>query len=77
MSGPSPAGGSLGDTDGDGMDGLVSVHSQSGNPGMLIWRHVSSGAGLFPPQVISDLKTGGWTYSVSREGVADTYGLVG
>jgi hypothetical protein len=31
---------------------------------------VSSGAGFLAPQVIADLKTGGWSYSVSREGVA-------
>jgi hypothetical protein len=65
----------LADTDGDWLEDLVSVHRQSGNPGMLIWRHLSTGSGLSSPQVIADLRTGGWTYSVSREGVADTYGF--
>jgi hypothetical protein len=64
----------LADTNGDGLDDLVTVHQQAGNPGELIWRHVSTGGGFTAPQVISDLRTGGWTYRASREGVADTYG---
>jgi hypothetical protein len=63
------------DTNGDDIDDLVTVHRQAGNPGELLWRHVSTGAGLLAPQVIADLRTGGWNYSVSREGVADTWGL--
>jgi len=31
---------------------------------------------LTAPQVVANLTTGGWTYSASREGVADTYGVV-
>lgn len=64
----------LADTTGDGIDDLVSVHAQSGNPGELIWRHVSTGSGLLTPQLIADLRTGGWNYSASRDSVADTYG---
>jgi hypothetical protein len=66
----------LADTDGDGVDDLVSVHSQSGNPGLLVWRHLSTGSGLQAPQVVADLRTGGWTYAASRESVADLYGLI-
>jgi hypothetical protein len=64
----------LADTDGDFIADLVSVHQQSGNPGELIWRHRSTGTGFSTPQVIADLRTGGWTYSASREKVADLYG---
>jgi len=67
----------LADTNGDGIDDLVSVHQQAFNAGELIWRHVSTGTGLLAPQVIADLRTGGWRYLVSREGVADTWGLRG
>ena len=65
----------LADTNNDGLDDLVTVHAQSGNPGELIWRHLSTGFGFGTPQVISDLRTGGWTYRASREGVADIFGL--
>jgi hypothetical protein len=65
----------LADTNNDGLDDLVTVHAQSGNPGELIWRHLSTGSGFGTPQVISDLRTGGWTYRASREGVADIFGL--
>jgi hypothetical protein len=65
----------LADTNNDGLDDLVTVHAQSGNPGELIWRHLSTGFGFGTPQVISDLRTGGWTYRSSREGVADIFGL--
>jgi hypothetical protein len=65
----------LADTNNDGLDDLVTVHAQSGNPGELIWRHLSTGGGFAAPQVISDLRTGGWTYRASREGVADIFGL--
>jgi hypothetical protein len=66
----------LADTNGDGKDDLISVHQQSGNPGELIWRHLSTGAGFSTPQVIADLRTGGWTYAASRETVADLYGEI-
>lgn len=64
----------LADTNGDGLDDLVTVHQQAGNPGELMWRHVSTGDGLLAPEVIADLRSGGWNYSASRDGVADTYG---
>ncbi|WP_170182362.1 FG-GAP repeat domain-containing protein [Blastococcus colisei] len=64
----------LADTNGDGMADLISVHSQTGNPGMLIWRSLGSATGFEAPEVIADLKTGGWSYSASRESVADLYG---
>jgi hypothetical protein len=63
------------DTNGDFIDDLVTVHRQAGNPGELIWRHVSTGTGLLAPQVIADLRSGGWNYSASREGVAHTWGM--
>ena len=63
------------DTNGDFIDDLVTVHRQAANPGELIWRHVSTGAGLLAPQVIADLRSGGWNYSASREGVAHTWGM--
>jgi hypothetical protein len=66
----------LADTNGDGRDDLVTLHSQSGNPGILVWRHLSTGSGLADPQIVADLRTGGWSYGASREGVADTYGLL-
>lgn len=66
----------LADTDADGILDLVSVHAQSGNPGLLVWRHVSTGHGLLPPEVVSDLRAGGWSYQASRAGVADTYGVL-
>jgi hypothetical protein len=65
----------LADTNNDGQDDLISVHQQAGNPGELIWRHLSTGSGFATPQVISDLRTGGWTYQASRDGVADIFGL--
>jgi hypothetical protein len=43
---------------------------------MLVWRHGSDGMRFTAPQVVSDLKTGGWTYSAGREGVEDTYGVL-
>jgi hypothetical protein len=45
----------LADTDDDFTDDLVSVHSQSGNPGILLWRHLSTGDGLQSPQIVADL----------------------
>ncbi|TQN42305.1 FG-GAP repeat protein [Blastococcus colisei] len=64
----------LADTDGDGRQDLVSLHSQGGHPGILVWRHRSTGTGLETPEVMADLKTGGWSYASSREAVADLYG---
>lgn len=66
----------LADTNGDGLDDLVSVHSQGGNPGELVWRALSTGSGFAAPQIVADLKTGGWSYLNSRESVARLYGQV-
>jgi hypothetical protein len=66
----------LADTDGDWIGDLVSVHSQGGNPGELVWRALSSGSGFGTPQIVADLKTGGWTYLSSRESVANLYGEI-
>jgi hypothetical protein len=66
----------LADTNGDGIADLISVHSQVGNPGMLIWRSLGTGTGFEAPQVMVNLKTGGWSYSASREDVADLYGEI-
>lgn len=66
----------LADTNGDFLDDLVSVHAQGANPGELVWRHVSTGVGLRAPQVLADLKTGGWNYQASRESVADLVGVM-
>ena len=46
-----------------------------GDPGILIWRHLSTGSGLAAPQIVADLRAGGWSYAYSREGVAETYGV--
>lgn len=56
----------LADTDGNGVDDLVSVHSQSGNPGMLVWRNLSGTTRFGAPQIVADLRTGGWSYLSSR-----------
>ena len=66
----------LADTDGDGDGDLVSLHSQGGNPGILVWRHRSTRTGSSTPQIVADLRTGGWSYSASRESVADLYGTL-
>jgi len=66
----------LADSDGDGTEDLISIHSQSWNPGILVWRHLSVGGEFTDPGIIADLRTGGWTYSASREGVAHTYGTM-
>jgi hypothetical protein len=66
----------LADTDGDGVLDLVSVHQQSGNPGMLVWRHRSDGSRLLPPEIVADLRVGGWSYASSRAGIAHTFGVL-
>jgi hypothetical protein len=60
----------LADSDGDGAQDLVTVHSQSGNPGLLVWRHLSTTTRLSTPQIVSDLRAGGWSYASSRAAVA-------
>ena len=54
------------DTDGDGTEDLISAHSQAGNPGILVWRHRSTSTSLLPPEIIADLRAGGWSYTGSR-----------
>ncbi len=70
------------DVDGDGFDDLISVHR--GGTGELIWRHINESFGSLldvddsfqAPELLADLRRGGWNWSVSREGVADTWGLM-
>lgn len=66
----------LADTDGDSVDDLISVH-RSGAGGMFVWRQLSEGNRLGSPQRIADLPTStGWNWSLSRETVADTWGML-
>jgi hypothetical protein len=65
----------LADTDGDYIDDLVTVHKSSGT-GFLVWRHVSDGTTLALPQLVDDLRTTGWNYASSREGIAHTIGVM-
>lgn len=57
-----------GDVDGDGADDIVTVHDQVSG-GELVWAHPSSPATatLGEPQVIADLRGGGWDFRASRE----------
>lgn len=66
----------IADSDGDGFDDLISVHSQGGNPGELVWRALSTGSGFGTPEIVANLKTGGWNYLSSREKVASLYGQI-
>ena len=54
------------DTDGDGTEDLISAHSQAGNPGILVWRHRSTSTALLTPDIVADLRAGGWSYINSR-----------
>jgi hypothetical protein len=66
----------LADTNGDYVDDLVSVHRTPN--GIIVWRHVSTGAGLRAPSRLATLPiTAGWNFSSTRESVADTWGSVG
>ena len=65
----------LADTNGDGLDDLISVHSQAGG-GEIVWRALSTGTGFGTPQIVANLKTGGWNYLNSREKVASLYGQI-
>jgi hypothetical protein len=65
----------LADTDGDWIDDLVTVHKSSG-AGFLVWRHVSDGTTLAAPDLVDDLRTTGWNYAYSREGIAHTIGVM-
>jgi hypothetical protein len=65
----------LADTNGDDVEDLVSVH-RSGAGGMFVRRHVSAGTRLGTPRQIGALATSaGWNWSLSRETVADTWGI--
>ena len=65
----------LADTDGDYVSDLISVH-RSGAGGMFVWRHLSDYSVLRAPERIADLpRSAGWNWSVSRESVANTWGL--
>jgi acyl CoA:acetate/3-ketoacid CoA transferase alpha subunit len=66
----------LADTDADGALDLISVH-RSSSTGLLVWRHVSNATNAFAaPDNIADLRSRGWNWSLSREGVADTIGVI-
>lgn len=65
----------LADSDGDYVLDLISVH-RSGAGGIFVWRHLSDYSVLRAPQQIAALPTSaGWNWSLSRESVADTWGL--
>ena len=64
----------MADTNGDFLEDLISVH-RTGTGGLIVWRHVSDGTSFAAPELVADLRTGGWNWSVSREGVADTWGV--
>jgi hypothetical protein len=67
----------LADTDGDYVEDLVSVH-RSGSGGMWLWRHVSEGTAFLAPEQGTGLAaSAGWSFSASRESVADTWGEIG
>jgi hypothetical protein len=64
----------LADTDGDYVDDLITVH-RSGAGGIFVWRHLSDYTVLRAPQQIAALPTSaGWSWSLSRESVANTWG---
>ena len=65
----------LADTNGDFVDDLISVH-RAGGTGLIVWRHVSDGTALETPVLVDDLRTTGWNWSYSREGVANTIGIM-
>lgn len=57
------------DVDGDGADDLVTVHHQPGG-GILLWAHrTASWNSAEAPEILSDLREGGWAYASSRETV--------
>jgi subtilisin family serine protease len=59
----------LADTDGDGREDLVSQHSAGTTGGFMIWRHRSNGTQLLAPQLVTDLRAGGWSYAGTRAAV--------
>jgi hypothetical protein len=62
----------LADTDADGYDDLISVLRTS--RGIAVFRHLSDGSSFGPPELVAHLI--GWNWSLSRESVADTWGLL-
>jgi hypothetical protein len=64
----------IADVDGDFIDDLVTIH-RSGNGGLFVWGHLSDGTTLTTPHQIAALPaSAGWNWSLSREGVANTWG---
>ncbi|WP_456789421.1 N-acetylmuramoyl-L-alanine amidase [Cellulomonas sp. P5_C5] len=59
---------SAADVDGDGDDDIVTVHAQP-TLGELVWVHPSGPAGTQAPVLVADLRSGGWSYSASRESI--------
>jgi hypothetical protein len=54
---------------------LITVHKSSSG-GLLIWRALSDGTSFGTPELIADLRTGGWNYAKARESVANTWGVM-
>jgi hypothetical protein len=66
----------LADTDGDGLLDVVHVH-RSGDGGLRIWRSVSAGTRFYAPEPVATLAArSGWNWSTTREGVANTFGVL-
>jgi hypothetical protein len=67
----------LADTDGDYVDDLVSMH-RTASGGMVAWVHPNTGTTFGTPLRLADLTaSSGWNWSLSRESVADTWGVLG
>jgi hypothetical protein len=49
---------------------------KSSGAGFLVWRSVSDGVTLALPSLVDDLRTTGWNYTYSREGIAHTIGVM-
>jgi N-acetylmuramoyl-L-alanine amidase len=63
----------LADLDGDGVSDIATSHAQP-NGGVLLWAHLSTGSSLRSPALWADLRTGGWSYSNSRQAAGDVDG---
>jgi len=63
----------LADLDGDGVSDIATSHAQP-NGGVLLWAHLSTGSSLRSPALWADLRTGGWSYSNSRQTAGDVDG---
>jgi hypothetical protein len=65
----------LGDTNVDGKPDLISVH-RSSSGGLIIWRALNEGTRFGTPQRVTELRPqNGWRWALTRDGVADPYGL--